>query len=68
MANVRTLQDINKEHRLGSMREQKLEESLHRSLKFISELNDCNEELQSKYSKRVKDFDRERKRWDQDSS
>ena len=59
MANVHTLQDIssNKGYRLGSMREQELEETLHRSLKSISELNDCNKALQSKYLKRMKAFD-----------
>ncbi|CAH1766933.1 10673_t:CDS:1 [Entrophospora sp. SA101] len=69
MANVHTLQDIssNKGHRLGSMREQELEESLHHSLKSISELNDGNEALRSKYMKRVKAFDQEKKRWNQDS-
>ncbi|CAG8516404.1 4899_t:CDS:1 [Paraglomus brasilianum] len=69
MANVHTLRDIssNKGYRLGSMREQELEETLHRSLKSISELNDCNEALQSKYLKRMKAFNREKKRWNQDS-
>ncbi|CAJ0831503.1 9974_t:CDS:2, partial [Entrophospora sp. SA101] len=57
----------NKGYRLGSMRERELEETLHRSLKSISELNDCNEGLQSNYSKRVKAFDREREEWNRDS-
>lgn len=34
MANVRTLQDTNKGHRLGSMREQELEEKLYNALKY----------------------------------
>ncbi|CAH1768246.1 1347_t:CDS:1 [Entrophospora sp. SA101] len=69
MANVHTLRDIssNKGYHLGSMRERELEETLHRSLKSISELNDCNEGLQSNYLKRVKAFDRERKGWNWDS-
>ncbi|KAF0532737.1 hypothetical protein F8M41_011026 [Gigaspora margarita] len=69
MANIHTLRDIssNKGYRLGSMREQELEETLHRSLKSISELNDSNESLQSQYLKRVKAFDREKKRWNRDS-
>ncbi|CAG8442694.1 12306_t:CDS:2 [Acaulospora morrowiae] len=39
----------------NSMRKQELEESLHHSLKSISELNDCNEVLQQ-----ANEFDRER--------
>ena len=67
MANIYTLRDFNKGHCLGSMREQELEESLHHSLKSISELNNCNEALQSKYLKQVKAFNRERKKWNRDS-
>ncbi|RHZ52554.1 hypothetical protein Glove_460g26 [Diversispora epigaea] len=40
MVNVYTLRDTNKGYRLGSTREVKLEEILHRSLKSIFELND----------------------------
>ncbi|CAH1767545.1 7782_t:CDS:1 [Entrophospora sp. SA101] len=72
MANVFTLQDINpdtkysapqKGYRLGSAREEELEEFLSRSVNSISELNDCNEALQKKYSDQEKSFKRERKTW-----
>ncbi|CAJ0858320.1 7807_t:CDS:1 [Entrophospora sp. SA101] len=67
MANVRTLQDINsKGHRLGSIREQELEKSLDLTIRYISELNDCNEQLQSKCVKQTKDFNQERKQWDKE--
>ncbi|RHZ88117.1 hypothetical protein Glove_26g304 [Diversispora epigaea] len=65
LANVHTLQNI-KGHRLGSMREQELEESLHRCLKSISELNDSNGVMQSKCLKQMKGFDRERKGWNRE--
>ncbi|CAG8482478.1 8461_t:CDS:2, partial [Cetraspora pellucida] len=56
LANVYTLQDIssNKGYHLGSMHEQELEETLHHSLKSISELNICNESLQARYLKQTK--------------
>ncbi|KAF0420612.1 hypothetical protein F8M41_006927 [Gigaspora margarita] len=68
MANVHTLRDIssNKGYRLGSMHEQELEETLHHSLKSISELNNCNETLQARYLKQVKDFDQEREGWNRE--
>ncbi|CAH1769994.1 516_t:CDS:1, partial [Entrophospora sp. SA101] len=66
MTNVRTLQDINKGHRLGSMREQELEKKLYTALESKSEVNDLSEKLQNKYSKQVKNFDRERKEWNQE--
>ncbi|CAG8667382.1 4435_t:CDS:2 [Cetraspora pellucida] len=61
MANIYTLRDFDKGHHFGSMQEQKLEKSLHHSLKSIYELNNCNKTLQSKYLKQVKAFNRERK-------
>src|SRR5829696_2789395 len=67
MANVRTLRDINsKGYKLGSTREQELEETLHRSLTSIFELNDCNEILQSNNSKQMKGFEQERKDWNRE--
>ncbi|RIB07775.1 hypothetical protein C2G38_2045714 [Gigaspora rosea] len=65
MANVHTLQNI-KGHRLGSMREQELEKKLYTALKSKTEVNNLSKKLQDKYSKQVKDFDRERKRWNRD--
>ncbi|CAJ0835992.1 16917_t:CDS:2, partial [Entrophospora sp. SA101] len=64
MTNVRTLRDINKGHRLGSMYEEELENKLYTALKSKTEVNDLSEKLQNKYSKQVKDFDRERKQWE----
>src|SRR4051812_19874465 len=68
MANIHMLQDIssNKGHRLGSMHEQELEESLHHSLKSISELNNCNEALQARYLKQAKGFDQKKNEWNQE--
>jgi predicted nucleic acid-binding Zn-ribbon protein len=67
MTNVCTLHDINKGRRLGSIREEELEEKLKFSLKSIDETNDLSEKLLAKYSKQKKDFDRERKGWNRDS-
>ncbi|CAJ0911886.1 14055_t:CDS:2, partial [Entrophospora sp. SA101] len=64
MTNVRTLRDINKGHRLGSMYEEELENKLYTALKSKTEVNDLSKKLQNKYSKQVKDFDRERKQWE----
>ena len=50
MANVHTLWDI-KGYRLGSMREQELEEKLHYTLKSKAEINDFSEKLQVTYMK-----------------
>ena len=66
MANVRTLRDINKGHRLGSMYEEELEKKLYTALKSKTEISDLSEKLQDKYSKQVKDFDRERKGWNRE--
>ncbi|CAH1771233.1 2588_t:CDS:1, partial [Entrophospora sp. SA101] len=51
MTNVRTLRDINKGHRLGSMYEEELENKLYTALKSKTEVNDLSEKLQNKYSK-----------------
>ena len=51
MTNVRTLRDINKGHRLGSMYEEELENKLYTALKPKTEVNDLSEKLQYKYSK-----------------
>ncbi|CAG8530885.1 7684_t:CDS:1 [Paraglomus brasilianum] len=48
------------------MREQELEKKLCTALKSKTEVNDLNEKLQNKYSKQVKDFDRERKGWNRE--
>ncbi|CAJ0836823.1 6683_t:CDS:2 [Entrophospora sp. SA101] len=66
MTNVRTLRDINKGHRLGSMYEEELENKLYTALKSKTEVNDLSEKLQNKYSKQVKDFNWERKGWNRE--
>ena len=66
MTNVCTLQNF-KGHRLGSMREQELEEKLYTAIKSKAEINNISKKLQDKYIKRVKAFDRERKGWNRDS-
>ena len=67
MANVYTLQNI-KGHRLGSIREQELENKIHDAIKSKAEINNLSEKLQDKYIiiKRMKAFDRERKGWNRD--
>ena len=66
MTNVYTLQNI-KGHRLGSIREQELENKIHDAIKSKAEINNLSEKLQDKYIKQIKAFDRERKRWNRDS-
>ena len=66
MANVYTLQNI-KGHRLGSIREQELENKIHDAIKSKAEINNLSEKLQDKYIKQAKAFDRERKVWNRDS-
>ncbi|CAG8730497.1 24321_t:CDS:2, partial [Dentiscutata erythropus] len=66
MANVYTIQNI-KGPRLSSICEEELEKKIHDAIKSKAEINKLSEKLQDKYIKQIKAFDRERKRWNQDS-
>ena len=59
---VHTLQNI-KDYWLGSIWEQELEEKLYNTLNSKDEINDLSKRLQNKYLKQMKDFDKERKKW-----
>ncbi|CAG8719557.1 6170_t:CDS:2, partial [Acaulospora morrowiae] len=68
MHKVYSLKDIeNKGYRVGSIRESELEKALRNNIKSSSGLANEYMDLQDEYSKRVKDFDQERKKWNQDA-
>nr|CAG8541329.1 12382_t:CDS:1 [Entrophospora candida] len=68
MNNVHTLQNtksdtLQKGYRLGSVREEELEEKLYHTLKSKAEIKECNKKLLDKYSDQEKSFKQERKAW-----